>query len=542
MNGVDHSNYQSAATSITPTNIGDLQPVWRWLVPSPPNGEVNYPTKIYSSPSAVDGIMYVGSDDGYFYAVDTSTQAIVWSKFLGVDKGTTCGNAGIVSTAAVVTDPVSDNLTVYVNAPDGYLYALDASSGATVWKSVVAIPYSTTKNTYYPWSSPTVANGKIYVGIASQCSDPQVPGGLKAFNQRTGAQVGFWHTVKPNKSGGSIWSSASVLPNGQVVATTGNGIAVDGVQPDWVESIVRYGGGLLRQLDAWQIPEAQHGADSDFGGSPTQFIGTVNGVPTSLVGACNKNGVFYAMNEMHLAAGPVWSYQVSAAYAGAAAECDAAAVWDGTNLLVSGGAPTTIGTTTYQGSIRSLDPSTGAPIWQDGLNGTIVGSPTEDGAGLVAAPVFQSTTGNEGVYLIEASTGDIVGFIPVTGSQIFAQPVFTGDQLLVAGGPDVGVTAYQITTPGPAITKVSPSTVVQGTTKILVLRGTDLAGSLTTFLSDTGVTVLSTKVKSPTELWVKVNVESAAIPAAHNISVISPGSPPTADTCTACLTVTASEG
>src|SRR5215469_2770852 len=33
-----HSSYNAAATSITPATLGNLQPVWRWLVPPSPNG------------------------------------------------------------------------------------------------------------------------------------------------------------------------------------------------------------------------------------------------------------------------------------------------------------------------------------------------------------------------------------------------------------------------------------------------------------------------------------------------------------------------
>lgn len=40
------------------------------------------------------------------------------------------------STAAVVTNPVTGLDTVYVNAPDGYLYAMDAASGTILWNSL----------------------------------------------------------------------------------------------------------------------------------------------------------------------------------------------------------------------------------------------------------------------------------------------------------------------------------------------------------------------------------------------------------------------
>ena len=48
-------------------------------------------------------------------------------------------------------------------APDGYLYELDGDTGATVWRAVVQIPSPTT-NDSYAWASPTLYNGRVYVG------------------------------------------------------------------------------------------------------------------------------------------------------------------------------------------------------------------------------------------------------------------------------------------------------------------------------------------------------------------------------------------
>jgi len=125
-------------------------------------------------------------------------------------------------------------------------------------------------------------------------------------------------------------------------------------------------------------------------------------------------------------------------------QCDAAAIWDGTHLIEAGGNSTVIKGVTYQGSVQSLNPSTGAPIWQTGLPGQLIGSPTEDGAGVVAAPVFRSTTGNLGVYLLSTATGAILNYISTSTSGIFSQPVFAGNDLLVAGAKTFGLKAYAV--------------------------------------------------------------------------------------------------
>ncbi len=87
---------------------------------------------------------------------------MIWSRFIGYVTKTTCGSEGFTSTATVAPDPTSGNPTVYVYGATGYLYAMDAATGADVWPpAAVAIP-SSTANDYYAWSSPLVANGNIY--------------------------------------------------------------------------------------------------------------------------------------------------------------------------------------------------------------------------------------------------------------------------------------------------------------------------------------------------------------------------------------------
>ena len=91
----------------------------------------------------------------------------------GLRDPKTCAARGISSTASIAIDPATSNPAVYVAGGDGYLYALDAGTGAVLWKSVIGIP-SATKNDFYDWSSPAVANGLAYIGVSSQCDQPLV--------------------------------------------------------------------------------------------------------------------------------------------------------------------------------------------------------------------------------------------------------------------------------------------------------------------------------------------------------------------------------
>jgi outer membrane protein assembly factor BamB len=540
MDGPGHGSYNAAATSITAAGIqaGNLQPVWRWTVPASTNTGQDY---LRASPTVVKGVVYIGANDGMFYALSETTRKVLWSDYLGLDtsKGG-CGpqSYGIISTAAVVTDPATGNLTVYVFGPTGTLYALNAATGATVWTAQVDTE-STTKNDYYSWGSPLVVNDHVYIGTASACGNPQVAAGLAEYNQSTGAQLGFWHSLPAGQVGASIWSSPAEEPGGTVIATTGNGLANTG-QPLYDESVVRLTGPNLTFDGAWQLPPSQQVSDTDFGASPAMFTADLNGTSTPMVGACNKNGVFYAFRQSAIGSGPVWQATVAIPYPGSYEECIAAAIWNGTSVIVSGGAPTTIGGKTYLGSVQALNPATGKPLWQTGMPGFVLGTPTEDGAGVIAVQLYAADTDADmGIYLLNASNGQIIGTIPLPKTSIFSQPVFAGNDLLVAGLQYL--TAYEITNPGAAVTGVAPSTVGVSTTgDTLTLTGSGFSGTPRVFVSGTLVNVTAVNVLSPTSLSVTVSVSAAALAGARNITVIEPGSSPyTANTCTGCLTVTA---
>jgi polyvinyl alcohol dehydrogenase (cytochrome) len=341
---------------------------------------------------------------------------------------------GFVATATVDVDPSTSVPTVYVYSQDGNLYALDAGNGAIVWSSRVYTP-SSSVNDYSAWSSPTVSNGKIYVGISSNCDRPLVPGGVMAFEQATGNPIGTYFAMPPGAVGGSVWTSAAVAStSGNVLVTTGN-VSRSSTQPGDSYSIVRLDGQTLAKLDIWTVPAGELVRDSDFGGSPTIFEANLQGTLTPMVGACNKNGSFYALRIDNLAAGPVWTFHVGIPGVKQGFQCLAAAIWDGSHLFVASNG-TTIRGVKVPGSIRELDPATGTIIWETGLSGQVLGSPTKNGAGVIAVATY-----GKAAYLIDASSGQILKTI--SAPTTFSQPVFADSYLFVA--PNTGdFTAYTI--------------------------------------------------------------------------------------------------
>jgi hypothetical protein len=192
------------------------------------------------------------------------------------------------------------------------------------------------------------------------------------------------------------------------------------------QSIVRLDPNTLQRLDGYQIVGV--GGDSDFGGSPTIFNATLAGVPTSMVGACNKDGIYYAWKSNALSAGPVW--QIRIAPHPSSQECDSGAIWDGNHLYV-GGCQTTIGGVSYRGSIQKLDPATGTAIWVTGLPAAIRTSPTLDGASAIAAASYDTAGTTNSSFLINANTGTYQ-LINDGNTPAAASPVFADQYVLIA--------------------------------------------------------------------------------------------------------------
>lgn len=120
--------------------------------------------RVISSPAVVNGVVYVGSTDGNFYAIDAASGMVRW-KF--------------ATKAWEVSSPAVDSGAVFFLSYDGNFYALDAASGQVKWKFKTEGErhYAGTHLHYLqpatekmpdPWdfylSSPSVWNGTVYFG------------------------------------------------------------------------------------------------------------------------------------------------------------------------------------------------------------------------------------------------------------------------------------------------------------------------------------------------------------------------------------------
>ena len=105
---------------------------------------------LLAAAAVAKGRVYFGSRDGYMYsaAAEDGTDVKRWN-----------------AQSAVVTSPAVANDNVYFVTANGMLYGLDAQSMDLVWEAALWTKPPGEKD--YFFSSPTVANGHVYVGTAT---------------------------------------------------------------------------------------------------------------------------------------------------------------------------------------------------------------------------------------------------------------------------------------------------------------------------------------------------------------------------------------
>jgi len=419
-----HDGQSTAAngdeTTLSPSNAGRLAKLWTFKTGG----------KIASSPTVVNGVVYVGSWDGYEYALNATTGALAWRTYLGVTSAPNCNptSAGVTSVAAV------QHGVVYVGGGDAYWYALDASTGAVLWK--VYTGDNSASGGHYNWASPLLSNGYAYIGIASFGDCPLVQGQLLQVSLSTHQVVNTYNFVPTGQAGAGIWTSPTLdATSNTVYVTTGTQV---GAQP-LAQAIVALDAATLTLKGSWQIPAAQAISDSDWGTTPLVFDDATG---THLVAAADKNGYLYAYDRTAVAAGPLWQQKIG--NGGSCPQCgdgmaSSGAFANGRLYYASGS--TTIHGSAYPGSVRALNPATGAYLWEHGspavivpaiayANGLIV-----DGAGAT-------------LEVLNASTGAPL-YSYVTGGTLWGAPSVANGQIF-EGSTDGYVYAFGLASPLPS--------------------------------------------------------------------------------------------
>lgn len=416
------SGFNPSETAITTTTAPNLKLRWKYATGS----------AIFGEPVEVGGITYFGASNGNEYAVNASG-TLLWSSGVGVSKSTVCPNYGVIGAATIASITLNGTSTsaVFIGGGNRQVYALNAATGAVIWHTPIG-----TSTSDFIWDSPAVYQGALYIGVASLCDSPVTQGLVYQIDATTGTILHTFAVVPTGCIGAGVWGSPTVdAAGGALYVATGNQGKCASHEA-YAEAVVKLSLSNLSYLDSWQVPVAQQITDGDFGSTPTLFSASINGTVRDLVGVANKNGLYYALDQSALHAGPVWTTRIAnsgGSPTGGYGSISPSA-WDGSTLYAAGG-KTTIKGVSCGGNVGALNPATGAFKWRDCLSGPVLGA-------VVGVPgVIVVGAGNMMKVVAAASGATLLSYRPSTSGN-FRGAASISQGVLYEGNKDGNLYAF----------------------------------------------------------------------------------------------------
>ncbi len=321
--GLDNqrTGFNPAESSLGPSVVSSMHEIWSTRLgatiltqPVVASGVVlRHPRR------AVD-LVYAATEHGLFAAMDANTGRVVWSRRLGVQHVSFCGDLpdndfGITGTAVID----HGRRSIYTTGGDGRLYELDLATGRTKRHWVMTHDPSH-ENDY---GALTLVNGTLYVPYAGNCDTNPYHGFVAAIRVRDGKRIATWF---PSGSlyGGAIWGFGGVSadPGGAIFAAVGNSQGSN-EHAGYGENVVKLTAGLgVINANYPGLPKG----DADFGATPLLFQRP--GCPPELA-VGNKYGSFFVYDRDRISSGPVQQIGLGGSGFGQNGLLGVAAYWPG---------------------------------------------------------------------------------------------------------------------------------------------------------------------------------------------------------------------
>ena len=287
----------SPLAEINTETVKDLVPKWIY--------QVKNPGIVETTPLVVDGVMYVTEPPSNVTALDAETGRTLWRWTRPMpDDLIIIGFPRVNRGVAVLDD------RVFVATLDGYLVALDASSGNVRWETHVAdnaLAHSLTL-------APLAIDGKVIVGISG--GEAGIRGFIDAYDSETGElSWRTWTIPGPGEPGNETWGGDSWMHGAGATWLTGSydpdldllywGIGNPG--PDW-NGDVRPGDNLytsgIMALEGetgkmrWHFQATPHDThDWDSNQIPILLDAEWEGKPRKLLLNANRNAFYYVLDR-----------------------------------------------------------------------------------------------------------------------------------------------------------------------------------------------------------------------------------------------------
>jgi polyvinyl alcohol dehydrogenase (cytochrome) len=372
---VTNSRFQSARNAgVSADQVPRLALKWAFAFPNA--------TSAYGQPTVAGGRIFVGSENGFLYALDAATGCVHWS-FEAEAGIRTAVSVGQIEAAG------GRRIAIYFGDVKANVYALDAETGEALWTR-----HADTHPMARITGTPVLYESRLYVPVSSleeavgatptyECCTFR--GSLVVYDARTGHQIWKSYTIsepaKPLRktrigtqlwgpSGVAIWSAPTIdVSRKAVYVATGD--AYTEPAPGTSDAVLAFSltnGELLWSQqalpdDAWLLgcgvsasrapvtrkdaksersencPE-KLGPDMDFGSSP--ILQPLSAGRTMLV-IGQKNGMAWGLDPDRKGA-VVWQRAVGGGIQWGSAADDRLAY--------------------FPNPLTALDPATGKPVWQ----------------------------------------------------------------------------------------------------------------------------------------------------------------------------------
>ena len=359
--GVDlrNSRAQTApAAGLSPGQVSRLALKWAFGFPGA--------TALYGQ-TIIDGRVYVTSNAGYVYSLDADTGCLHWSfrSDAVVRSGFSVGRMS----------RTSERLVIFFGDIHGTTYALDASTGETIWKKPTD-PHPLARIT----GTPVLHEGRLYVPVAS-LEEPEsgqadyacctFRGSLWALDATTGQPIWKTYTISEEPkvvgknargkdmlapAGAGVWVTPILdLKRRALYFGTGNAFSGTPATANAVMAVHMDTGKVLWSMQALPFDVWHNGCPQNIPGRASGPGRAGGGGGAGRGNGGRAGAIPYPPENCPSPPGPDWDFSASSSLATTA---------DGRDIII---APQ------KQGLVWALNPETGAVLWKQDVAREIAG-------------------------------------------------------------------------------------------------------------------------------------------------------------------------